>query len=120
MLRNSPDTLAQDVRGTLAYTSAAPTLGAWALISFVPLVSAAGAWGAPLQVLAHMGFFATGAAGLASFALLVRWMRAAPESADWKEWRPSDLDARVKRISILTLYAIVWIAAYLIFATTTG
>ena len=120
MLRNTPDTLAQDVRGAIAYTAAAPTLAVWALVSFIPLFSAAGAWGAPLQVFAHIGFFATGAVGLASMAAMARWMSAVPESAGWKEWRSVDLDVRVKRISILTLYAVAWITAYIIFAAATG
>lgn len=119
MLRNSPDTLADDVRGTLVYSAAAPTLAVWALVSFIPLFNVAAAWGSPLVVTGHFAFFGAGAIGLAGMLAAVNWMKAAPSSADWKDWQPTDQDKRLRRAGLLTLYALAWLTAYALFASAT-
>jgi hypothetical protein len=119
IVKNSVDTLPQEVRGTLVYVTAAPILAVWTLVSALPLFNAAGAWGAPLQVLTHLTFLGGGALGLLGGLAVLKWVAAAPETAGWKQWQPDSDRTRLTRVVLITAYALAWMTAYAFFVVAT-
>ncbi|MEM9205559.1 MAG: hypothetical protein AAGA88_04450 [Pseudomonadota bacterium] len=108
--------LSEDARGIVIYGAAAPTLSVWALLSFLPVAGAGMAWGSPLLVLGHLGFLAIGFAGLLFGFLFYKWAKIKTYNTDFFLTAAD----RRRRVSWLTLYAILWMIAYFTFSTQTA
>jgi hypothetical protein len=119
MTRSSFRMIEKDSYYTIVYAIAAPTLLVWALVSFVPLFNVAAAWGSLWLVLGHIAFFGAGAIGLLATIVSANWMQASPRGDEWQFFRPIDKTERVRRIGLVTMYALTWMTAYGFFVAVT-
>ena len=115
--RNYEDTLGRDARDISVWTVATPVLPVWALVSFLPLFNAPAAYGSVAQVLAHTAFFGTGAIGLLGGYMMYRWMLA---DAARRQINIPTRAQRMRRVVLLTVYAIIWMALYFGFVSATA
>ncbi len=91
----------------IVWCIATPILGTWLLVSFLPLFTAIGAWGDPMEVLVALAFLASSGISVLAAAIgyrLATWNRAGasnPPTADRTRW-----------VLLLSAYALVWMTLY--------